>query len=307
MSRWLITGVGGMLGRDLIAHLGFEGEDVVGYRRSELDITDAAAVRAIFRQCKPAVVVNCAAWTAVDDAEAHEDAALKVNGRAVADLAAACADQGIALVQVSTDYVFDGTSKQPYSEGSLPSPHTAYGRGKLAGEQAVLDRLGQGPAPSYIVRTAWLYGANGPNFVRTMMRMARERRTVDVVDDQRGQPTWTADVAKQIAALVRSSAESGIYHATSSGETTWFGLAQEVFRLFGADPNSVRATTSIAYPRPAARPSYSVLGHDSWKRAALEPIGDWRHALERAFPVLLNASDASQSGMLDGTVSGLRT
>lgn len=295
MSRWLITGASGMLGRDLITQLGRNGEDVVGYPRGELDISDAAAVRAILHQCKPAVVVNCAAWTAVDDAEAHEAAAFKVNGHAVADLAAACADHGIALVQVSTDYVFDGKAKQPYGEGSRPSPCTAYGRSKLAGEQAVLERSGQGDAASYIVRTAWLYGANGPNFVRTMMRMARDRPTIDVVDDQRGQPTWTVDVAEQIVALVNSGAESGIYHATSSGETSWFGLAQEVFRLLGADPDRVRATTSIAYPRAAVRPSYSVLGHDAWRKAALRPIGNWRHALERAFPVLLSAFASSQS------------
>ena len=232
-----------------------------GYGRSDLDITDAAAVRAILRRHQPAVVVNCAAWTAVDDAETHEDAALQVNGHAVAGLAAACADYGITLVQVSTDYVFDGASRQPYREGDPPSPRTAYGRSKLAGEQAVLDLLAGGGS-GYVVRTAWLYGAHGPNFVRTMIGLERQRPTVDVVDDQHGQPSWTVDVAGQIIALVRSGAAGGIYHATSSGETTWFGLAREVFRLLGADPARVRATTSSAYPRPAARPTYSVLGHD---------------------------------------------
>ena len=138
--------------------------------------------------------------------------------------------------------------------------------------------------PGYVVRTAWLYGAHGPNFVRTMIELERRRPAVDVVDDQHGQPSWTVDVAGQIIALVRSGAAGGIYHATSSGETTWFGLAREVFRLLGADPDRVRATTSDAYPRPAARPSYSVLGHDGWAKAGLEPIGDWRQALRRAFP-----------------------
>ena len=262
---------------------------MTGYCRSELDITDAAAVRAALRRRQPAVVVNCAAWTAVDDAETHEDAALRVNGHAVAGLAAACADHGITLVQVSTDYVFDGGSRQPYGEGDPPSPRTAYGRSKLAGEQAVLDLLADGGS-GYVVRTAWLYGAHGPNFVRTMIELERRRPTVDVVDDQHGQPSWTVDVAGQIIALVRSGAAGGIYHATSSGETTWFGLAREVFGLLGADPDRVRATTSSAYPRPAARPSYSVLGHDGWAKAGLEPIGDWRDALQRAFPALLRTS-----------------
>ena len=282
-----------VLGRDLITCLDREGEDVTGYCRSELDITDAVTVRKILHRRQPAVVVNCAAWTAVDDAEAHEDAARQVNGHAVAGLAGACADQSITLVQVSTDYVFDGDARRPYGEGDLPSPRTAYGRSKLAGERAVLA-LAAGGNPGYVVRTAWLYGAHGRNFVRTMIGLERQRRTVDVVDDQHGQPSWTVDVAGQIIALVRSGTASGVYHATSSGETTWFGLAREVFRLLGADTARVRATTSKAYRHPAPRPTYSVLGHDGWARAGLEPIGDWRHALQRAFPELLQALAASQ-------------
>lgn len=288
MSGWLITGAGGMLGRDLVVCLERAGEDAAGYSRSELDITDTEAVRAIMHHRKPEVVVNCAAWTAVDDAEAHEDVALQVNGHAVARLAAVCADRGIALVHVSTDYVFDGESRQPYSEKDRPAPSTSYGRSKLAGEQAVLNLLVRAGHWGYIVRTAWLYGAYGANFVRTMIELERRKLTVDVVDDQRGQPTWTVDVAGQIIALVRLGAASGIYHATSSGETTWFGLAREVFGLLGADPARVRATTSSAYPRPAPRPAYSVLGHDGWAEAGMASIGDWRYALHCAFPELLS-------------------
>jgi dTDP-4-dehydrorhamnose reductase len=268
-----------------------KGEDVAGYGRSELDITDTAAVRTALRKHEPEVVVNCAAWTAVDDAETHEDAALQVNGHAVAGLAAACADHRSTLVQVSTDYVFDGASRRRYGEADPPSPRTAYGRSKLAGERAVLDLLAHGGA-GYVVRTAWLYGAHGPNFVRTMIDLERRRPAIDVVDDQHGQPSWTVDVAARIVALVRSGAASGIYHATSSGETTWFGLAQQVFRLLGADPARVRPTTSSAYLRPAIRPSYSVLGHDGWAKAALEPIGDWQVSLRRAFPELLQSAKA---------------
>jgi dTDP-4-dehydrorhamnose reductase len=287
VSRWLITGAGGMLGRDLVARLEREGEDVMGCSRGELDITDDAAARTALRQRQPTVVVNCAAWTAVDDAETQEDAALRVNGQAVADLAAACADSGSTLVQVSTDYVFDGGSRRPYSEGDLPSPRTAYGRSKLAGEQAVFDRLG---GSGYVVRTAWLYGAHGPNFVRTMIGLEGRRPTIDVVDDQHGQPSWTVDVAGQIIALVRSGTPGGVFHATSSGETTWFGLAREVFSLLGADPSRVKAATTSAFPRPAARPPYSVLGHDGWAKAGLDPIGGWRDALHRAFPELLGVT-----------------
>ncbi len=155
------------------------------------------------------------------------------------------------------------------------------------GEQAVLDQLG---GAGYVVRTAWLYGAHGRNFVRTMIDLERRQPFVDVVDDQHGQPTWTVDVAGQIIALIRSGAPGGVYHATSSGETTWYGLARKVFGLLGADPARVRATTSDAYPRPAPRPAYSVLGHDAWAKIDLKPIGDWRNRLELAFPELLIAS-----------------
>jgi dTDP-4-dehydrorhamnose reductase len=291
MSSWLVTGAGGMLGRDLVIRLEREGEDAAGCFRGDLDVTDAAAIRSALARYRPAVVVNCAAWTAVDDAEAHEAAALLVNGHAVRDLAASCAEAGIMLVQVSTDYVFAGDARRPYAEGEIPAPRTAYGRGKLVGEQAVLDQLG---AAGYVVRTAWLYGAHGRNFVRTMIELERRQPVLDVVDDQHGQPTWTADVAGQIIALIRSGAPGGVYHATSSGETTWCGLAREVFGLLGADPARVRATTTDAYPRPAPRPAYSVLGHDAWAKADLKPIADWRDRLGRAFPELLIASGSHQ-------------
>lgn len=280
MTRWLVTGAGGMLGRDLVSLLTRHGEAVTSVDRAGLDVTDPASVAAAMAALRPDVVVNCAAWTAVDDAEAHEDEALAVNGTGAANLAAACAAGDARLVQLSTDYVFAGTSGRPYAEDDVPAPRSAYGRTKLAGERAVLERL---PDAGYVVRTAWLYGANGRSFVRTMVTLERQRPTVDVVDDQDGQPTWTADVAGQILGLIRSAASPGIYHATSSGQTTWFGLARAVFGLLGADPARVRPIPSSALSRPAPRPSYSVLGHGAWARAGLPPIGDWRDALERAF------------------------
>ena len=300
MTRWLVTGAGGMLGRDLTSLLADCGEQVTGLTRADLDITDATAVRAALETAKADVVVNCAAWTAVDDAEAHEDAALAVNGQGAANLAAACAAAGATMIQPSTDYVFGGSASSPYAEDAAPAPRTAYGRTKLAGEQAVLAAL---PDSGYVVRTAWLYGAHGPNFVRTMIRLARSGASPAVVDDQRGQPTWSADVARQIRALVSRGAPAGVYHATSSGETTWFGLAEEVFALFAAA--SARAetresfpersvptpTTSAAYRRPAPRPAYSVLGHAAWAAAGIAPIGHWRDALHRAFPALLAHRD----------------
>ena len=276
-----------MLGSDLVAALAGDGADVIGLSRKELDVTDEVAVAAALADCRPDVVVNCAAWTAVDDAEAHEDEALAVNGTGAAHVAAAIAAgsaaPGCRLVHLSTDYVFAGDATAPYAEHDVPGPRTAYGRTKLAGEQAVRGLL---PQAGTVVQTAWLYGAHGPNFVRTMIRLERERPAVDVVADQRGQPTWTADVARQVIALAGSGAPAGVYHATSSGVATWFDLAREVFTLLGANPDRVRATTTDAFPRPAPRPAYSVLGHDAWASAGLQPIGDWRLSLRRAFPAL---------------------
>lgn len=283
MSRWLVTGAAGMLGRDLVSLISDKGEDCIAFGRSRLDITDPAEVRAALTGCRPDVVVNCAAWTAVDDAEFHEAAALAVNGRAVASIAAVCRDTGVPLVQVSTDYVFDGMARSPYPESHPPAPRTAYGRSKLAGERAVLEIL---PGSGYIVRTAWLYGAHGRSFVGTMLERARAAALSAIVNDQHGQPTWTGDVAAQIHRLVGSGAPPGIYHATSSGEATWYDLAREVYLLTGADPSLVRPTVSSAYPRPAPRPAYSVLGHDAWRRIGMPPIADWRDSLRRASPAM---------------------
>ncbi|MEU4037228.1 dTDP-4-dehydrorhamnose reductase [Streptomyces collinus] len=293
-TTWLITGAGGMLGQDVLARLRRDGERAVGLARGELDIADADAVREAVAAHRPGIVVNCAAWTAVDDAETHEAEALRVNGDGPGRLAEACARSGARLVHVSTDYVFAGDGTTPYAEDAPTAPRGAYGRTKLAGERAVLAAL---PEAGYVVRTAWLYGAGGGNFVDTMIRLESSKDTVDVVDDQRGQPTWTVDLADRLVRLGQAAltggAPGGIYHGTSGGETTWFGLAREVFRLLGADPGRVRPTTSDAFVRPAPRPAYSVLGHDRWRGAGIEPIRPWREALEAAFPVLLDKRKGS--------------
>jgi dTDP-4-dehydrorhamnose reductase len=286
MTRWLVTGAAGLLGQDLADLIRRYGAECVGLARAELDIGDSAAVYDTLGRYIPDIVVNCAAWTAVDDAEADEAAALAVNGAAVACVAAACRDLGASLIQVSTDYVFDGTARAPYPEDHRPSPRTAYGRTKLAGEQAVLRIL---PGTGYIVRTAWLYGAQGRSFVGTILARARAGLPCAVVDDQRGQPTWTMDVAAQIWRLMTAGGAPGIYHATSSGEATWCGLAREVYRLAGADPSLVRPVSTRAYAGPAPRPAYSALGHGAWRRAGLVPLGDWRDCLRRAFPAMASA------------------
>ncbi|MFG2426609.1 dTDP-4-dehydrorhamnose reductase [Streptomyces sp. NPDC048590] len=292
MSRsWLVTGAGGMLGQDVLTRLDRDGESAVGLDRQALDITSPDAVRRAVEEHNPAVIVNCAAWTAVDDAETREGEALRVNGDGPRLLAEACAERGTVLIQVSTDYVFDGTAGEPYPEDAPTGPRSAYGRTKLVGEQAVCSLL---PSTGYVVRTAWLYGAGGGNFVRTMIKLEGVKDTLDVVDDQRGQPTWTADLADRLVRLgqgaLAGTAPAGVYHGTSGGETTWFGFTQAIFERLGADPERVRPTDSAAFARPAPRPAYSVLGHDRWKNAGIEPIRDWRDALAEAFPSLLGAS-----------------
>ncbi|GGW71063.1 dTDP-4-dehydrorhamnose reductase [Streptomyces caelestis] len=282
--RWLITGAGGMLGHDVVEELTRRGEEVLGLDRTALDITRPAAVDTAVRDHRPDLVVNCAAYTAVDDAESDEARALEINGDGPRLLARACAAHGARLIHVSTDYVFSGEARTtPYPEDHPTGPRTAYGRTKLAGERAVLEEL---PGASAVVRTAWLYGVHGADFVRTMIGLEARRDTVDVVDDQRGQPTWSADVAERIADLGERLGPDahGVFHATNAGEATWYELAREVFSLVGADPDRVRPTSSAAFPRPAPRPAYSVLGHDRWPEISLEPMRAWKAALEEALP-----------------------
>ncbi len=291
MSRWLVTGAAGMLGQDVMAALQNAGQDAVGLSRPDIDIAVRAHVRAAIGDHRPDIVINCAAWTAVDDAESHEGEALQVNGRGAENVAIACAENGARLMHISTDYVFPGDAREPYAEDASAGPQTAYGRTKLAGERAVRGTL---PLTGCVIRTAWLYGAGGPNFASTMLRLEREHATVDVVADQWGQPTWSADVARQVITLAQARPDGGIYHATSSGQTTWHGFAREIFRLLGADPDRVHATTSEKFPRPARRPRYSVLGHNAWKPVGIEPLDDWRLALIRAFPSLTGDNCAEE-------------
>jgi dTDP-4-dehydrorhamnose reductase len=288
--RWLITGAGGMLGRDTVAELVRRGEHATGLDHRALDITEPQAVRRAYEEHRPDVVVNCAAFTAVDAAETEEAQALAINGDGPRVLARACAAGGTRLIHVSTDYVFSGQARTtPYAEDDPPAPRTAYGRTKLAGERAVLAEL---PTTGAVVRTAWLYGVHGRSFVRTMIGLEADRPTLDVVDDQHGQPTWSADVAARIADLGPRVGPDlhGVFHATSAGEATWYDLAREVFRGIGADPDRVRPAGSDAHPRPAPRPAYSVLGHARWLRAGFAPPRDWRAALHDALPLIRKES-----------------
>ncbi len=281
--RWLITGAGGMLGREVTASLrsaGASGPDLVALDRAGLDITDTDAVHAAIGRYRPDVVVNCAAFTAVDQAEAREAEATRVNGDGSAYLAAACGAWSARLIHVSTDYVFRGDARTPYFEDDPPGPRTAYGRSKLVGERAVLGRLPN----AAVVRTAWLYGSHGHNFVRTMLGAAERGESVDVVDDQVGSPTWAAEVADRIVELGLRPDAGGVFHAVNAGQASWFQFATEIFRIAGADPARVRAIRTRSLPARTPRPAYTVLGHRRWRDMGIGPPGDWRSALRAALP-----------------------
>lgn len=275
MTSYLIAGGSGMLGSDLRAAL--EGRDVTSLGRAELDVTDLDAVRAAVAGHD--VVINASAYTKVDDAESNEVAAFAVNALGAANLATAAAEVGAKLVQVSTDYVFDGSATTPYAENTAVNPVSAYGRTKAEGERLAVEK---NPGGTYIVRTAWLYGQHGPNFAKTMLTLAAKLDTVSVVTDQVGQPTWTKDLANQIVALLDSDAPAGIYHGTNSGVASWNEFAQAVFTSAGLDAARVLPTDSASFVRPAPRPAYSVLGHDGWASAGIPPMRPWRDALTEA-------------------------
>jgi dTDP-4-dehydrorhamnose reductase len=275
-TRYLIAGGGGMLGTDLGAALA--GRDVTSLTRAELDVTDLEAVRVAVAGHD--VVINASAYTKVDDAESNEDAAFAVNATGAQNLAIAAAEAGATLVQVSTDYVFDGSATTPYPEDAALNPVSAYGRTKAEGERLALEA---NPDRTIVIRTAWLYGQHGPNFAKTMLRLSGERDEVSVVTDQVGQPTWTADLADRIVALLDSGARSGTFHGTNSGEASWFDFTRAIFEEAGLDAGRVKPTDSSQFVRPAPRPAYSVLGHDAWRRVGLEPMRDWRDALAQAF------------------------
>lgn len=280
--NYLVTGATGMLGQDLQKVLA--GRPVTALGRADLDVTDADAVAAAVEghDC----IVNCAAYTKVDDAETHESLAFAVNATGAGNLAAAAAKHGARLVQLSTDYVFDGTATEPYPEDAPRHPVSAYGRTKAEGERLALEL---NPGRTFVVRTAWLYGRHGPNFAKTMLRLAADHETVSVVNDQLGQPTWTLDLARQIVGMLDADAPDGIYHATNSGQASWYEFAKAVFSVAGLDADRVKPTSSAQFVRPAPRPAYSVLGHEAWRRSGLEPMRDWREAL----------ADAAEQGVVE--------
>lgn len=269
--RILVTGANGMLGRDLVPVLS-ERHQVDGVDIEDFDLTGPGSTQAIASR-RPEMVMHLAAMTNVDGCERDPERAMLVNGQGTRNVAEACRRLAIPMLYISTDFIFDGTKKEPYVENDAPNPLGHYGRSKLAGEEAVKGLLDK----YYIVRVSWLFGRHGKNFVSTILQRAKEHGEVKVVDDQTGSPTYAWDLAEALAVLAESN-RYGIYHITNSGACTWYGLAAEAVRLAGIRAR-VTPISSAEFPTPTRRPAYSVLGNYNWISGFGRPLREWREAL----------------------------
>ena len=281
--RVLVTGAGGQLGMDVVRFSEAAGDDVVAARHNDLDISDRDAVHGAVSALRPDVVINCAAWTAVDACEGDPDRAMTHNALAVRWLAESCDRTHARLVHLSTDYVFDGLLDRPYNESDVPAPQSVYGASKLAGEHEALA-LG---TSATIVRTSWICGQNGSNMVKTIMRLAGERTELAFVDDQVGNPTFTADLAPMIRRLALDR-RSGVHHVTNQTSTSWYGFAREVVAAMGKDPDMVRPITTVELqpPRPARRPPNSVLDNMVLRSTGLALLRDFPEPLRETVKAL---------------------
>ncbi|MBB6732275.1 dTDP-4-dehydrorhamnose reductase [Cohnella zeiphila] len=271
----LVTGANGQLGQELV-RMGDERIHIVGYGRDQLDITDLAQCREALADVRPNAVIHTAAYTAVDQAEAEPDAAYRVNALGTRNMAIAAQEQNTKLCYISTDYVFDGKGSTPYNEYDNTNPQSVYGKSKRAGEallQSLCNRY-------FIVRTSWVYGKYGNNFVKTMLKLALDRDTITVVHDQIGSPTYTYDLAAFLIELVQSEAY-GIYHASNTGTCSWYEFAQAIFEERGISIRTEPCTTE-QFPRPAPRPAYSVMDHSAIRTNGFNDLRHWREGL-RAF------------------------
>lgn len=270
----LITGSGGMLGHALTAVLSQQ-HKLTGLDLPGLDITNLSAVKSAVSFHQPGLVINAAAYTDVDGCETNIDHAFAVNALGPRNLAVVCNELNIPLVHISTDYIFDGTGSVPYKESDQPNPQSVYGKSKLLGEQQVRELTDK----HYIIRTSWLYGRHGRNFVDTMLRLAREQDEISVVNDQVGSPTYSVDLAEAIAGLITEPAY-GTYHITNSGACSWYEFALEIFRQAGIEQIKVKPITTEELNRPATRPRYSVLDNYIWRLQGKKPLRHYKEALK---------------------------
>ena len=274
----LVTGANGQLGYDVVRELQKRGHDTIGVDIGEMDITDEESVRSVLTSAAPEAVIHCAAWTAVDAAEDNAEKVYAVNALGTRYIAQACRRLNAKMMYISTDYVFDGQGHIPYREDMLTAPQSVYGRTKLAGEEKVVRNC----PGAMVIRTAWLYSSYGKNFVKTMLRLAKERSEIGVVADQIGTPTYAHDLARAICAIAERGIVPGIYHFTNEGVCSWYDFTKTIFRLEGIDADDcrVRPLRTDEYPSAAARPHYSVLDKSKIKQTYGLDIRWWEDALK---------------------------
>jgi dTDP-4-dehydrorhamnose reductase len=284
--KWMILGSGGQLGSAFITKLSQLNFEFRSYKRSELDITNSSAVRRVVESYQPDFVINTAAWTRVDEAELYPLEVAQINKFAPEILARACESVSAKFVHFSTDYVFSGDNGSPWPELESTSPISLYGKSKADGEKLVLDSYKSG---SYVIRTAWLYGSQGRNFVKTILSLAlKNEDKIQVVNDQLGQPTSALHLVDQVLLMLHKDAPPGIYHGTNSGEATWYQFAEEILKLGKLDSTRLIPVKSKSRAGSANRPSYSVLSHDRWVEVGMAPMSNWKEALNECFPQIIN-------------------
>ena len=284
--KWAITGGSGQLSRSLVDLLDKEGVPYITWSHKDLDVADDSSVTLIKETC-PDLLINCAAWTNVDAAEDFPEKATRVNQVGPRNMARAAKELKIPLVHISTDYVFSGQSGKPWSTDSKTEPMSSYGLSKLLGEKEITKSL---DVNFYILRTAWLYGPYGKNFSKTILKKAiTSKEPISVVNDQIGQPTTTKSLAQQIFKVAKNRVPSGIYHATNTGQASWWDFACEIFALAGEDVERVRPLTSEDFPSKVKRPKNSVLDQSVWSKVGMETMPEWREALNEVFPEIRNA------------------
>ena len=284
--RWAITGGSGQLSRSLVDLLDKEGVPYITWSHKDLDVADDSSITVIKETC-PDLLINCAAWTNVDAAEEFPEKATRVNQVGPRNMARAAKELKIPLIHISTDYVFSGQSRQPWSTDSKTEPMSTYGLSKLLGEKEISKNL---DADFYILRTAWLYGPYGRNFSKTILKKAlTSKDSINIVNDQIGQPTTTKSLAEQIFKVAKQSIPSGTYHATNTGQASWWDFAREIFELAGEDVERVRPSTSEDFPSNVKRPKYSVLDQSAWSKVGMETMPEWRRALKEVFPEIRKA------------------
>ncbi|XJZ26966.1 dTDP-4-dehydrorhamnose reductase [Bacillota bacterium Lsc_1132] len=269
----VVTGAKGQLGQDVVKQLTRDHHEVFGTNRDQLDITNEENVLSFISDVRPDVILHCAAYTNVDAAESDEETAYQINALGTEYLAKAAKETGAKMLYISTDYVFDGTATEPYEVDQPTKPLGAYGRTKFAGEELLKKHLDR----YFIVRTAWVFGVGGNNFVKTMIRLGEERGEVGVVHDQVGSPTYTVDLASFMLELMVTD-KFGTYHATNSGVCSWYEFAVEIFKQAGLNVK-VNPLTTDQFPRPAKRPSYSVLSKKKLVEQGFTPLRNWKEAL----------------------------